>query len=284
MEKRIDYGLISINFPDESEPCFTIFEDLAELFLCEIQSDAVKLLKDDLKMIHDLKPKPDIDYESDYTHILSKSPDTIFKVAKTIISLIKINKPNISDEEDKQLLLSLKSWKRPKRQKWNIGDIFSMKLNDGSFSYGQVLGTHITSKSPTNCLFEIKSSQMIIPIENIINSRILTILHCDACYLSDYTFQIIYNHQPLTNPDSGPWGKCKSHVGQSSGSDGHILDLANAWWGLVPWNVLYKDDYYDNELLKGINRSKFAVILSNEDRIKYRKKYFNIDENNKYIK
>ena len=98
MDKNIKYSLIEITFPDETESCFSIFEDLADLFICEVQSDAVKLLKDALKVIPDLKPKPDIDFESDYTQIRSKSPETIFKVAKTIISLIKIKKPDISDE------------------------------------------------------------------------------------------------------------------------------------------------------------------------------------------
>ncbi|MBP8083829.1 MAG: hypothetical protein KAZ87_11575 [Spirochaetes bacterium] len=283
MEKSTIFGLIEISYPNENEACFTIFENLADLFDCEVQSDAVKLLKDALKIIPDLKPKPDIDYESDFTHITSRSPDTILKVANTIHNLINLPKPSISLEEHNLISLDLKSWKRPKRQKWNIGDIFAIKLDDGFYSYGQVLGIH-TYKSPTNCLFEIKSDKLMIPIEAIISSRILTILHCDACYLSDYSFQIIYNHKVLANPNSGPWGKCESHVGQTTGSDGHILDLANAWWGLIPWNVMHDEDYYDQHLLKGVARSKLALVLSIKDRIKYRKDVLKIDENNVYIK
>jgi len=144
MYYSMKYGILTMSLPNQSESYFSIFEDLAEMFVCDYQSEAVWQLKHTLKQITDLKSKPNIDYESYYTHIISRSPETIFKVAQCIHILTKIQKPEISAQENDDMLMQLKKWKRPKKQKWKIGNIFSMKLKDESFLFGQILARHIT--------------------------------------------------------------------------------------------------------------------------------------------
>ncbi|WP_255495213.1 hypothetical protein [Dysgonomonas sp. 521] len=65
--------------------------------------------------------------------------------------------------------------------------------------------------------------------------------------------------------------------------DSTLLDLCNAYYGLKPWNVLYKDTYYDEMLLKGIERPKTVLLLDKDARNKYRLEYFGINENNERV-
>ncbi|WP_367758216.1 Imm26 family immunity protein [Ammoniphilus sp. 3BR4] len=57
-------------------------------------------------------------------------------------------------------------YKRTKPQKWKVGDVFSIPLSDGTFSFGQVLWAEYRS-SPNCALFDCRSKE-ILPIEKII--------------------------------------------------------------------------------------------------------------------
>ena len=81
---QIQVGQIKIKLPDENQNSFSIFEDLAELFDKEYQSEAVKLLKSQIKNV---KPKPSIDSESDFTSITTSNIDTLLSVINAIIDL-----------------------------------------------------------------------------------------------------------------------------------------------------------------------------------------------------
>ena len=80
----------------------------------------------------------------------------------------------------------------------------------------------------------------------------------------------------MLNPDNGSGGKFGSIGSTSYGGGGTMTDLANAYWGLEPWNVLYEQNYYDDILLKGISRPKSALILNQADRQKYRQDKFGL--------
>ena len=152
MDEIVNYGNIEIVLPNETLGCFLIFQDLVNVFGVTYQYEAVGLLKSELKNCVDLKPKPNIDYEADNTYIESRSADTIFRVAEIINNLtIEKFKAYLSNDEKREVLKKLKTWKRPKAAKWKVGDVFSLKLKDETFMFGQVIDTHLTHKSPTCC-------------------------------------------------------------------------------------------------------------------------------------
>ena len=277
MNDFIKYGNIEIGLPNEIIGYFSIFQDLTEIFGVEYQSEAVALLKSELKKCSDLKPKPNIDYEADNAHIDSRSADTIFKVAEIINSLtIGKLRINLSDDEKQEIFQKLKTWKRPKSEKWKVGDIFSLKLKDETFMFGQVIGTHMTKKSPTCAVFEIRKLTEEITVEELTESRVISVENTDNEYLSNKTFKVLFNAEFLVSME-------KSKKGQSTG-DSTLLSLCNAYYGLEPWNVLYKDTYYDEILLEEIERPKTVLLLDKETRNKYRLEHFGINENNERIK
>ena len=96
---------------------------MADLLGFEYQNDAVSKLRKELKTI-DLKPKPSIDYEADNASIRTSNADTIFETAK-IINELSIPEITINDKKTwSDLHKKLKDWKRPKPQKWTVGDLY----------------------------------------------------------------------------------------------------------------------------------------------------------------
>jgi len=272
--KPVKYGNIEINLPDETFGCFWVFEDLADFFNAEYQSQAVSILKRELKNSTDIKPRPGIDYEADNTSIQSRSADTIFKVAEIINNLATDElKTSISDKEKDNILAQLKAWKRPKAKKWVVGDVFSMKLKDGTFMFGQVVDTHLTAKSPSCAVFELCKKTEEINEQVLNQSKVISIQHNTAEYLSNGTYCILFNARPFIDTH----GTNKN----ISRSDSALVGLCNAYCGLAPWNVYY-DGYFDKMLREGVSRPESALVLNEKDRNKYRLEYFGINENNEY--
>ena len=253
MDEFIKYGNVEIRLPDENLASFCIFQDLTKLFGVGFQSEAVALLRNELKSHTDLKPKPRIDFESDYADIASRSADTIFLVASVINDLAqKEEKIEVSDTDRQEIFKRLKEWKRPRPAKWVIGDIFSLKLKDNTFMFGQIIGTHLTLQK----------------------SRVISILNTTGECLNNKTFKVLFNAELLAD--------IKLANERKSTGDGSLLCLCNAYYGLEPWNVLYKDTYYDEMLQKGIERPQRIILLDKDARNKYRLENFGIDDNNKY--
>jgi hypothetical protein len=248
MKTDIQIGKFTLWLPDESSKQYYIFHDLAELFGVEFQSEAVKILKKELET-KSLKPKPDIDCESDGTSIRTTNADCIYQVA---LSIDKLTMPEQSsgftNSEWTDILRQLKEWKRPKPKKWMEGDIFCFKLQDGSFTFGQIVKkpTEIT-KIPTLALFDVKSEKQQIDFNQLKRANVITILHLLEMNLQNGKWEIIGNlNKILADPFSGPWRK---HA--KTGSPGILESVANYYWFKTHE---YKDVSQLTELIMKKNR------------------------------
>ena len=276
MDECVKYGNVEIHLPDENLACFSIFQDLTKLFGVDFQSEAIALLKNELKSHTDLKPKPCIDFESGYADITSRSAITIFLVAGIINELVQQEeKIEVSDTARQEVLKRLKEWKRPRPGKWKVGDVFSLKLKDSTFMFGQIIGTNLTPKSPTCAIFEIRRSTETVSFDELKGSRVISVQNTSGECLNDKTFKVLFNAELLAD--------IKQANKSKSTGDGNLLCLCNAYYGLEPWNVMYKDTYYDEMLLKGVERPQRVILLDKDARNKYRLEHFGIDVNNNYV-
>ena len=276
MDEFVKYGNVAILLPDENLASFSIFQDLTKLFGVDFQSEAIALLKNELKSHTDLKPKPRIDFESGYADITSRSANTIFLVAGIINGLVQQEeKIEVSDTARQEVLKRLKEWKRPRPGKWKVGDVFSLKLKDSTFMFGQIIGTNLTPKSPTCAIFEIRRSTETVSFDELKGSRVISVQNTSGECLNDKTFKVLFNTELLAD--------IKQANKSKSTGDGNLLCLCNAYYGLEPWNVLYKDTYYDEMLLKGVERPQRVILLDKDARNKYRLEHFRIDVNNNYV-
>lgn len=276
MDEFVKYGNVAIQLPDENLASFSIFQDLTKLFGVDFQSEAIALLKNELKSHTDLKPKPRIDFESDYADITSRSANTIFLVAGIINELVQQEeKIEVSDTARQEVLKRLKEWKCPRPGKWKVGDVFSLKLKDSTFMFGQIIGTNLTPQSPTYAIFEIRQSTEAVSFDELKGSRVISVQNTDGEFLNNKTFKVLFNAELLAD--------IKQTNRNKYTGDGNLLCLCNAYYGLEPWNVMYKDTYYDEMLLKGVERPQRIVLLDKDARNKYRLEHFGIDVNNNYV-
>jgi hypothetical protein len=270
------FGNIDIDFPNESINVFTIFRDLTELFGVDYQSEAVKILKSELTKLDNLKAKPNIDYEADNTHIDSRSYDTIFRIAELINSLCP--EPHLKDlnkrEKDK-IHQVLKSWKRPKGVKYKVGQVFSVPLRNEQYMFGQVVGLNTLGISPVYVLFELIQEKKIVEFEQLIVSPIAAASVVDGTLINNRTFEILGEFELLADSEIIPNYR-KGH----STSDSIIQRIGNAYYGLIPWNVMYKETYYNDYLINTNRHPCSANVLSEKDRLEYRAEKMARAENN----
>ena len=59
-------------------------------------------------------------------------------------------------------------------------------------------------------------------------------------------------------------------IGIKHCDSGIIQGLLEAWHGLAPWNVMFKEDYFDQMLAPHVSRPATAVILSADARLRFR--------------
>lgn len=269
-------GPIKINFPDENDNSFSIFEDCAELFGQEFQSEAYKLLKATLK---DTKPKPSMDYEGDYLHITTANVDAIISAIVAIIELSNSDNrtkfPKLDIDDLKREFTNAKK-NRPKPKPWDTGDVFIVPLNDGSYTIGQVL----SKKHCTCVVYDFRTlTQPTITKAEFKVLKPISILHLsNGDLLNNGHWGILLNEKVTLNSDSGHGGRFGEIGSLSYGGCGVLSDLADAYWGLTPWNTLYEEDYYDKMLLKNVSRPNTAVILNPTERRNYRKEKYGIEE------
>ncbi len=225
MKPTEQLGKIKIHLPNENSSQFYIFQDIAELFGLEYQGDAVSKLRKELKS-QEFKPIPSIDYEADNASIRTSSAKSIFQTVK-LINKLTISKFKISEDSKiwEDLYEKLICWKRPKPQKWTVGDLFTFQLKDDSFVFGQIIGKH-----PTCALFNLKSKTHFITDNEIRSARIITILHLIPTKLNDFSWKILRNMEILASKDSGPWGSDEFRIGHKSASPNHLEDVAQFFW------------------------------------------------------
>jgi len=265
-------GPITIHFPNEDQNNFSIFEDLAELFGKDYQAEAVKLLRSKLK---DIKPKPSIDYESDNISITTSNPGTLLSAINAIIELSdeenKKSFPEIDLDKLKTVLENAKK-NKPKPKKWEKGDVFAIRLSDNTFSIGQVIDKQYHC---TCALFPIRTGTIPISQTEFKNYEPVSIMHMTDSFLNNGRWQILFNEQVTLNPSDGSGGRY-GEIGSKSYSPGTMCDLANAYWGLQPWNTWFDEKYLDKLLLKEIPVPGTALILNEAERQKYRKEKLGI--------
>lgn len=250
-------GVVEIQGPTVSDKRCSIFLNLTDLFNTGFTSDAQEVLKRRWKEGGN-KGKLDIDAEADSVSITA-SRNAIIDLALLINEIAGVN--DISQGEIDQAKRVIKSWRQPEPASWKTGDIFSFKLKDGRYGYGQVLNK-TKENTPTCLLFSYQSNTELQDIQPVIESTAISILHVHRDHLDQGKWKIIGNTTPRLPPDSGPCGAIDS-VG-SIHWDG-LETLANAWHGLTPWNSFYKEDYLDKYLLTGVTRPQDGILLDRQE-------------------
>jgi|GEM_PF-6675029 len=156
-----------------------IAQSLGEELGLETNYEAEEKLCNTLKnKDRDIYKKIKIDTEAGcvFINANSKQGNSIFEVAIIINELaIPPFRQELISEHIEEARKVLTTWKRPKSQKWQEGDIFAIPLSDRKFGYGQVI-KHQNKKSSVTCaIFDCRSKE-IKAKEDIVQSNVISVM------------------------------------------------------------------------------------------------------------
>ncbi len=268
---RLKYFAFDVICPDEAYSRFLIAHDLAGLFGVDYNEQAVKLLRRALANT-DARNRTglSVDWESGCVFVTSAKPIPIYTAASCINGLcLPTYRRSVTPKIAADLESLLCGWVRPKPKRWKVGDLFCFKYADDLFGFGQVLGKR--SISPTCGLFSLRTSHVPDDLSLITSSAMIAILHVGQDELAIGNWKILANLPPAAMPDSGPQGDGMSIGNRSFGGGSALEALANAYYGLVPWNTFYGDErFWEQFLMSNVKVPNWVLHLSPEELLKYK--------------
>ncbi|MDP7990713.1 Imm26 family immunity protein [Bacillus sp. MHSD_36] len=182
----LQIGKIRMFIPDSSSKEYIIFEDLAELLNLETNYDAMVFIRNQVKEAG-IKGKVRFDSESDCVEIYSTSGKTLLQVTILVNELIDEAFTFANQREYEQFI---GSWKRPEKQKWKVGDVFSIPLPNETYFFGQIVEL-MEDVFPLCVIFDLHL-KTVPTKESIDNANILTALMLNGMVFDDYTFKVIF--------------------------------------------------------------------------------------------
>lgn len=268
MELTCKLGKIKILLPDASTSYFFIDNDLADLFKLETNNEALKLLRKTAreKFEPSIYKQIGFDYDSSSVIIRTTNAELILETALAINELANVNLP---EEEISIAKKQLFSHKRPKKQRWKVGDIFQIVLKDRTFAFGQILWKNYTQ--PVCGLFDLNKTD-VPTLDKIISNPFISILSITSISLDNHSWKVLGQMNVTVQKEDVPekfnGTPC---IGAESFTSGIFEELANAFYGVTPWNVFAEEDCFDQMLLPTVKRPSTVNVLSLSERNLYRK-------------
>ncbi|RZK57634.1 MAG: hypothetical protein EOO91_09790 [Pedobacter sp.] len=239
MQNYIDLKEFKVYLPDGDRRSFYIYGDLRNLLGTKNNFSCIKKLKESLQEL-DFKPQPKFTFTELHAGIQSKDALIIFLTIEKLMSLSVDKSKTLNINEMTSLKEKLLNWVAPKPQKWKMGDIFSLELEDESFAFGQIIGPH-----PTVALFDYKKDLAEISYSELLDKKILSIIHTTTINLNNWSWKVLDNYSPLANKDDGPSGTDTFQIGLQSFSPNVLDSIANYYW-------FRTCDWADEESLKDL--------------------------------
>jgi hypothetical protein len=271
----LDIGIVKIHLPDAINPSFMIAQSLGEEFGLETNYEAEEKLRNTLKSKDsDIYKKIKIDAESGcvFINANSKQGNSILEVAIIINKLaIQSFRQELTSEHIEDARKVLTTWKRPKPQKWQEGDIFAIPLSDRSFGNGQVL-SHQNKKSSVTCAIFDCRSDVIKPKGEIVQSDVISILTVKNLYdLNSDKWQVLGNDSLVKEKSNVPLKHSgTAGVGLKIYQEYILSSFIEAYFAIKPWNHLpFKDNFMHALLLPNVNRPHNVIILTKEQKKLY---------------
>ncbi|WET42274.1 Imm26 family immunity protein [Citrobacter enshiensis] len=154
--------------------------------------------------------------------------------------------------------------KRRRKQSWDVGDMFTVPLSDGTYCIGKVVGFEPKALNSAICAFyahrmdEIPSSEPVLNDNDLISILFVTrdlLDSGDWKVFSQYSDAFpIDKYLNLTDLQSNGF------IGVKSIGSGLIIKLMNAYYSLTPWNAFYDPNYLDSLLISPDKKPKNVLL------------------------
>ena len=176
----------------------------------------------------------------------------------------------INKSEKAEVIELVKNYKRPKKQRWVEGDILSIPLSNGSYSFGQIIKKDELGLTIC-CLFELVSNE-VEEINNIMNKTVVSILPISSESLDNHTWKIIGNKSAVLQVEEVIKGQPKNYVRRitrSTYSASSLKELAEAVNKIRPWNENVDLNYFDKMLVPSYHKPDNLLFLTREEKINH---------------
>lgn len=158
-----------------------------------------------------------------------------------------------------------------KRVKWKDGYVYALPLTDGSYSVVQAINSMMLNIG--YCAVFNDRFSCFPPSAPALNQRnIIALLAVTKMSIKIERWPILGEAPLVAKKKDFPNERFarKGYVGSVTYDSGLIEDFVSGYHALIPWNVLFDENYYDEMLLRSIKRPSSVIILSAEERRKYR--------------
>jgi len=164
-----------------------------------------------------------------------------------------------------------------KRVKWKNGYVYALPLTDGSYSVAQAIDSMMPNIGYC-AVFNYRFSCFPPSVPALNKRNIIALLAVTKVSIKIERWSILGEATLAAKKKDFPNERFarKGYVGSVTYDSGLIEDLVSGYYALIPWNALFEETFYDEMLLHGIKRPTSVVILSVEERQKYRENILGI--------
>ena len=141
--------------------------------------------------------------------------------------------------------------KKHKTQQWKAGDLFTIRLIDGSYVIGQILDDTAIPNSVSCVFFDLRvaTDAPETPIE-IDQEDVIAVAAVVASHLDQGAWHVFGNRRVALVRDDWPNESTRKSgwVGSKVRTGAIIEDFLNAYYALAPWDQ-YHDPHYMDKML-----------------------------------
>jgi hypothetical protein len=168
--------------------------------------------------------------------------------------------------------MSTKSRRFPyNRSRWQTGMVYAIPLGDSTFCFAQAIVPVMVNVIDI-AIFAHRIESLPTTIPPLVRSEIIALGATWRQDLNCGRWASLGVCSPIIEANEFPNQRILQSGGvrTSHSTAGLWEDLLEAWYGLLPWNVMFEEDYFDKKLAPGVSRPSSAVVLSPADRESFR--------------
>lgn len=158
-----------------------------------------------------------------------------------------------------------------KRSRWKAGNVYALPLADGSFGIAQAIVASPGIPGVVNvAVFDYRYRALAECRNTVARANVIALLGTFRAEMNGGWWAPVGWAEPCVGVDEFMNVQLNGGVGHTHHGGGVIEGLVSAYHGLLPWNAMYREDYYDSLLAPGIQRPRSARILNALERSTYR--------------
>jgi hypothetical protein len=162
-----------------------------------------------------------------------------------------------------------------KRILWAPGATYAVPLTDGSFGLAQAVDAMMENVIYV-ALFADRFSELPVGPPPLRRESIVSLTATWRQHLNRGDWPFLGQASLCVGKSAFPNERFarNGYVGAKHADAGLLAQFLSAYHGLLPWNAMYLEDYYDKFLAPGVSRPANAVILDSAARTAYQITHF----------